>query len=794
VLLLLALVAFFLRGGLLGGVFYKRDLHLLWHAQVEGFVRTVMAGSFPLWDPAPAFGQPLLADGLAQALYPMTWLNLLMRPWTYYTLYASAHLLLASVGMLALAHRLGLSRAGSIVAAAVWTASGPLVSLLDLWHHLAGAAWMPWILVAADTAVGSGRAIHALRWGALVGVQVLAGSTDMCAATALVTLALVAARVEWRPSPARALLRAGRTAAVAALFALALSAALWLPALDLASRSNRSALPEAARTYWSVHPALLAQTLLAHLWTNVPLRSDVRAALLENREPLFASLYLGLPVLALVGAALAKQRTRLTAALLVILVGSVLVALGRHAPFYDALTFLLPPLRMLRFPVKAMVPAALAWSLLAAVGFEAWRKKEAVRGRSWSLAVLAPLALVLAGAATAWSALTFWPDRIAGVLLPPDASAAAAAVLRSPASTLAVQVGLAALALAAGLWRLRVLHYAGATAVGLAALGILDLAAAHRNIQPAARPAFYTHRPDVVQALERLPHARLYAYDYTRPEARAHLGGRVGLPLARIPAGWDADAAWALALQMHLAPATAGRWGLPTGFDIDYRGLYAHDLAQLTLLLRALEGTPAHTRLLRLGGVSHVVALHAEGWGDLRPVARFEGLYAEPVRLFAVPDPLPRTYAVGTARVASGIAALRTLASDDFDPARQVVLPEGPALGAPSSFHGASRVLSAAPDRVRLEATLSAPGYVVLLDGYDVGWKAWVDGRRAPVARANVAFRAVAVPAGTHVIEYRYRPWAVTAGAPVSAAALLVGLGAAGTRLARGTRARGARS
>ena len=62
---------------------------------------------------------------------------------------------------------------------------------------------------------------------------------------------------------------------------------------------------------------------------------------------------------------------------------------------------------------------------------------------------------------------------------------------------------------------------------------------------------------------------------------------------------------------------------------------------------------------------------------------------------------------------------------------------------------------------MRLEAELSQAGYVVLVDGYDPGWRATIDGRGVPVLRANVAFRAVAVPPGRHVIEYRYRPTSV---------------------------------
>jgi len=65
------------------------------------------------------------------------------------------------------------------------------------------------------------------------------------------------------------------------------------------------------------------------------------------------------------------------------------------------------------------------------------------------------------------------------------------------------------------------------------------------------------------------------------------------------------------------------------------------------------------------------------------------------------------------------------------------------------------------------------------VDTYDPGWKVTVDGRPAPLLRANVAFRGVLLPAGRHVVEQVYRPWTVVYGLAASAAALLAGLAVA---------------
>jgi hypothetical protein len=57
-----------------------------------------------------------------------------------------------------------------------------------------------------------------------------------------------------------------------------------------------------------------------------------------------------------------------------------------------------------------------------------------------------------------------------------------------------------------------------------------------------------------------------------------------------------------------------------------------------------------------------------------------------------------------------------------------------------------------------LEVTTAAPALLVVTDSYDPGWRAWIDGTPAPIYPANVAFRGVFVPAGTHTVEMTYSP------------------------------------
>ncbi len=597
-----------------------------------------------------------------------------------------------------------------------------------------------------------------------MGLQALAGSFDMCLLTAAVTAFWALHRFTDRRDPERPQVGGWVlvTAVTAAGVTLALCAGLLLPALDLWRSSARAALPEGVRIFWSVHPALLLTVVFPVFPHQLPLPPDLRTALYENREPFLASLYLGLSALPLVAAALLPRPRRHALLLALVFAGSALLALGRYGLAYPALVALVPPLRSLRYPVKVTVLMALSWALLAALGLDALRETERGRRRPHvplALGSLAALAAVL----------------IALGLVHRSQGAAARPLL------LAAGLGATAVVLTAR----RAVTASGALAlVGFVGL---DLFQAHRPLNATAPQALFDTPPRIVSHLPPASFTRLATWDYlSRILGKPYRRAAPDIPSRSAPRDVSPPLAAALARRDFLSPPTAARFGLFGSFDRDWLGLQPRGVHNLSLQFQWSEETPELPRLLRLGGVTHALALHREGLEDLELMATETSPFAGPVYLMRVADPRPRVYTVDGTRVADGLAALRLLVDPSFDPRHEVVLPEGAATPPGPAFGAECHLTEARPDRLRIEARLDSPGYVIALDAFDPGWIARLDGRDVALLRANVGFRAVAVPAGRHEVEMIYRPRGLWPGLLATGAALLLVLGALATRRPRG--------
>lgn len=143
-------------------------------------------------------------------------------------------------------------------------------------------------------------------------------------------------------------------------------------------------------------------------------------------------------------------------------------------------------------------------------------------------------------------------------------------------------------------------------------------------------------------------------------------------------------------------------------------------------------------------------------------------------------DPGPRAHLVYSVEVRpDDDEALQRLADPDFNHRETVVLAEEPPLALAGSGEGRVEFADRQPTHLTLEVDSDSDGILVLSETYYPGWQATVDGREAPVLRANTALRAVPITAGRHRVEMVFRPWSVPAGLGLSVltlVAVLIGL------------------
>jgi len=171
---------------------------------------------------------------------------------------------------------------------------------------------------------------------------------------------------------------------------------------------------------------------------------------------------------------------------------------------------------------------------------------------------------------------------------------------------------------------------------------------------------------------------------------------------------------------------------------------------------------------------------------------RYRLVFRQDLAIYENLAALPRAFAVHRATVIPDAArALGRLGSAGFDLGGEVILERAPdpsfLAGIPAGAGGdAVAVERYEPDRVEVRAEMRAPGWLVLADAWDQGWRAWSDGRPVVIERADVALRAVALPAGSHRVVFTYVPRAFQVGLLVSIAALVLAAAVGVRELRRG--------
>jgi hypothetical protein len=161
------------------------------------------------------------------------------------------------------------------------------------------------------------------------------------------------------------------------------------------------------------------------------------------------------------------------------------------------------------------------------------------------------------------------------------------------------------------------------------------------------------------------------------------------------------------------------------------------------------------------------------------PLLRTEGLrviYSGPdARVYANDGALPRAFVVGARRPVADPYA--EITSPGFDPRSAAITETGGPEGTPG-LAGPAQILHTENDRQVVETRTSRAGMLVVSDSWAPGWHAKLGGEELKVERVDYLYRGVRVPAGTHIVEFTYRPLSWRIGWITSLVALVALFGA----------------
>jgi hypothetical protein len=139
---------------------------------------------------------------------------------------------------------------------------------------------------------------------------------------------------------------------------------------------------------------------------------------------------------------------------------------------------------------------------------------------------------------------------------------------------------------------------------------------------------------------------------------------------------------------------------------------------------------------------------------ELTVVPAENGDYA----LFDFAGALPRAKLYSHWQVSTNDAdTLKTLADKNFDP-QQTVLVSTPLSAEPSTnqIPGTVEFKSYTPKKIIFDTKAATPTVLLLNDKFDPQWRALVDGKPAPIFRANYIMRGVYLTPGYHTVEFHF--------------------------------------
>lgn len=727
------------------------DAKAHFHPQLQFLASAWHKGLSPFWTPYVFSGSPQIADPQSLIFSPPFALIAALNPapgfrWSDGAVLGT--LLAGALAIVVLFRDRDWHPAGAVVAALAFAFGAAAAWRIQHVGQVLSLGYFAITLMLVARALERGSAAYGFAAGivagfmvlgrdqvALIGVHVLAG---------LVLAAILMARSPWRAlrSSLPPLLAGALGAALVATVPILLTA-------FLAQESNRPEIDLIGAGKGSLHPAALLTGLVANLYGAAGPLENFWGAPSPAWEARFgpadlylarnmSQLYLGLIPMGLIltvgivrGALLRREIVALSVATLLVLI----YALGRYTPGFGLL-FALPGVDFYRRPADALFILGAQMALLGGYLTHLVMTDTAPRPRPWQRLVEA-LLFAAAFALALWLAWTVGRLSVAAVPL----------VVALLCGVLAIGALVAARGLS--------LQGSGlAAAVVLAATLTVDLSV---NNGPSESTALPSGRYDVLRAGSDNETIALLKRETARTAAPDR---RDRIELAGIDFHWpNASLVHGLDNTLGYNPLRLGLYSKATGAEDHVALPDQRKFSPLMPSYRSLLADMLGLRFIATGVAVEEIDKTLKP-GDLVRIARTRDAY-----VYENPRALPRVLLVGQARKADFDAILATGQwTQGFDPRQTVLLdrdvaqPQAGPAQAGQTGTGSVGIVDYGTTEVTLKVEAPRGGFVILNDVWHHWWQAEIDGRPAELLRANVLFRAVAVPPGRSTVRFVFRP------------------------------------
>ena len=349
----------------------------------------------PLWDPYTFSGMPFVGNMQSPVDHPPNWLGLALAPWRFFNLYFVLHALGAGLGAFALARRMRLSHAASLLCAVAYEASGFYVAHLYGGHagHMGNYPWLPLQMLAAWDMVRTRKARWAVALACFGAIQFISGHPQFFLYS--ITFVGVFTVVAWFSEGREKFLRTASLAVMAGVLLLGLVAFWLLPGMEF-KRFMPS--PGGGSIEYATSFSLSVSDIAR-------LAFGRRAAFATTDLPTYWETcgYVGMLTLALAGAGAWLGRKRpMQIFLCISAILVVLFAMGRDGGVFYFFYHFVPGYSGFRAPARMLMVFSLAVPLLAGFGLDGLLNAKSPRRKAGVIFTACVLGIALAQTLAMW--------------------------------------------------------------------------------------------------------------------------------------------------------------------------------------------------------------------------------------------------------------------------------------------------------------------------------------------------------------------------------------------------------